>query len=138
VAIGLMLSALIVLLLHVPLLGSIFHYVLVLILLTIASLGWGFFLSLLSSRESQSVQFSMLILIASVFFSGFFLSLSSLLPAVHLVSYALPVTYGIQALRDTMLAGRTPGLGMLLPLAGLGLGFYALCMLLYTWQNKRE
>jgi ABC-2 type transport system permease protein len=84
------------------------------------------------------VQFSMLILIASVFFSGFFLSLSSLLPAVHFVSFALPVTYGIQALRDIMLAGRAPGLGTLLPLAGLGLGFYAACILLYTWQSKRE
>jgi ABC-2 type transport system permease protein len=80
----------------------------------------------------------MLVLIASVFFGGFFLPLAGLLPAVHAVSYALPVTYGIQALREIMLAGRTPGAGTLLPLAGLGLGFYVVSILVYAWQNKRE
>lgn len=72
------LSFLIVFLMGVPFFGSLAYFILVLILLTAASLGWGFFISLFSNRESQSVQLSMLILIAFVFFSGFFLPLFGL------------------------------------------------------------
>jgi ABC-2 type transport system permease protein len=138
VAIGLVLSILIVAVMQVPLLGSVPYLLLVLILVALAGLGWGLFVSLLSKRESQAVQFSMLILLASVFFGGFFLPLSGLLPSVHFVSYALPVTYGVQALREIMLAGRVPGVELLLPLAGMSVGFYALCVLIYSWQHKRE
>jgi ABC-2 type transport system permease protein len=123
---------------RVPLLGSVLYLILVLILVAVAGLGWGLFVSVLSRRESQAVQFSMLILLASVFFGGFFLPLSGLLPAVHFVSYALPVTYGVQALREIMLAGRVPGADLLLPLVGMSVGFYAVCVLIYSWQHKRE
>ncbi len=132
------LSFLIVFLMGVPFLGSLVYFILVLILLTVASLGWGFFISLFSNRESQSVQLSMLILIASVFFSGFFLPIFGLQPAVRVISFVLPVTYGIQALQSIMLAGRAPAWGTLSPLAGLGLGFYVVCTLLYSWQHKKE
>jgi ABC-2 type transport system permease protein len=137
-AIGGALSYLIVVAMKVPLFGRLSDFALVLALLAVASLGWGFLISLLSSRESQSVQFSMLILVASVFFGGFFIPLSGLRTSVHFVSYALPVTYGVQALREIMLAGRAPGPEILLPLAGLSLGFYSLCTLIYIRQNRRE
>ncbi len=132
------LSFLIVGLMGVPLLGNLAYFVLVLILLTVASLGWGFFISLFSNRESQSVQLAMLTLIASVFFSGFFLPTFALQRPVRMISYALPVTYGIETLQDIMLAGHDPALGRLLSLAGLGLGFYVVCTLIYSWQHKRE
>lgn len=122
----------------VPLFGNVVYFVLVLVLLTVASLGWGFFISLFSNRESQAVQFAMLILIASVFFSGFFLPIFALQPPVRIISYALPVTYGIQALQRIMLAGHDPAPSSLLSLAGLGIGFYASCMLIYSWQQKKE
>jgi ABC-2 type transport system permease protein len=138
VTIGLVLSVLIVAVMRVPLMGSVLDLVLVLVLVAVAGLGWGLFVSVLSRRESQAVQFSMLILLAAVFFGGFFLPLSGLLPAVHFVSYALPVTYGVQALREIMLAGRAPGVELLRPLVVMSVGFYALCVLLYTWQHKRE
>jgi len=137
-AVGLVLSALLVLALGVPLLGSALQFLLTLFLVTAAGLGWGFLVSLVSKGESQAVQFSMMILIASVFFGGFFIDLSGLRPQVHFVSYALPVTYGVQALREIMLAGRGPGAGMLLPLAGMGVGLYVVNALIYTWQHKRE
>jgi ABC-2 type transport system permease protein len=136
--IGLILSALIVVIMGVPLYGSLLSFGLVLALLVFSSCGWGMFISLFSHRESLSVQLSMLVLIASVFFSGFFMPLYGLRTSVHFVSYALPVTYGLQALRDIMLAGREPGLNVLLSLAGLGLGFYVLSMLIYSWQHKKE
>jgi ABC-2 type transport system permease protein len=137
-AVGLVLSVLLVLALGVPLLGSALQFLLMLLLVTAAGLGWGFLVSLVSKSESQAVQFSMMILIASVFFGGFFIDLSGLRPQVHFVSYALPVTYGVQAFREIMLAGRGPGAGMLLPLAGMGVGLYVANALIYTWQHKRE
>ncbi len=137
-AIGGVLSFLIIRVLGVPLFGNPAYYVMVLVLLTIASLGWGLFVSLLSNHEVLSVQLSMLILLASVFFSGFFLPISGFRPGVRIVSRALPVTYGIQALQDIMLAGRDPAWSTLLPLAALGAGFYVVCTLIYTWQHKKE
>jgi ABC-2 type transport system permease protein len=138
VIIGIVLSVLLVLAIKIPMLGSVFWFGLSMILMTTASLGWGVFVSLFSSRQSQAVQFSMLLLIASVFFGGFFLALSSMLSSIRVVSYMLPVTYGVKALREIMLAGRGPGADTLLPLAGMSLGFYVVSVLIYTWQNKRS
>ena len=135
--IGAVLSGLLVLFIKVPLLGNVFLFVLTLVLMATASLGWGIFVSLFSRTQSQAVQFSLLLLITSVFFGGFFLALSSLHDKVRSVSYALPVTYGVKALREIMLAGRGPGADTLLPLAGMSVGFYLISILVYTWQNKR-
>jgi ABC-2 type transport system permease protein len=138
VDVGLVLGVLLVLALGVPLLGSVLQFVLTLVLVTFAGLGWGFLVSLISQRESQAVQFSMMILIASVFFGGFFIDLSGLRSQVHFVSHALPVTYGVQALREIMLAGRDPTTAMLLPLAVMSAGLYVANVLIYTRQHKRE
>ncbi|MCA9950429.1 MAG: hypothetical protein KDE48_12340 [Anaerolineales bacterium] len=39
--------------------------------------------------DSQAVQFSMIVLLASIFFSGFFIALHRLVDAVHIVSWRL-------------------------------------------------
>ena len=138
VVIGTLSSGLLVLIVKVPMLGNPLLFVLTLTLVATASLGWGILISLFSRTQSQAVQFSLLLLITSVFFGGFFLALSSLTDAVRSLSYALPVTYGVHALREIMLAGREPGAGILLPLIGMSVGFYLASVLVYTWQNKRE
>ena len=71
----------------------------------------GFIISMLSSSEQQAAQIAMLVLIASVFFSGFLVSLDTIVWPVRAVSYALPATYAIRTLQDVMLRGvlRTPG-----------------------------
>jgi ABC-2 type transport system permease protein len=137
VLVGVVLSLLLVLIIKIPMLGNLFYFLLTLILMTTAGLGWGILVSLFSDRQSQAVQFTMLLLIASVFFGGFFLALSSMLRTIRFVSYALPVTYGVKALREIMLAGRGPGIDTLLPLAGMTVGFFAASVLVYTLQNKR-
>ena len=96
---------------------------LILFLLIFASLGLGFSISMISGTESQAVQWAMLTLLASVFFGGFFLNISSFWPPVQAVSYALPVTHGIVGLQDVMLRGREPDLFYPLLLAGLGVLF---------------
>lgn len=81
-----------------------------------ASLGIGFIISALSQTDSQAVQLSMIVLLASIFFSGFFLSLDSLYGISRVVAFLLPVTYGIRALQALMLRGETPALPDLLRL----------------------
>jgi ABC-2 type transport system permease protein len=65
----------------------------------------GFFISLVSENDTQAVQFSMLLLLASIFFSGFFLDLRLMWEPMKAFSYILPATYGINILHNVMLRG---------------------------------
>ncbi|HXV42157.1 MAG TPA: ABC transporter permease, partial [Anaerolineae bacterium] len=80
--------------LAVPMLGTWLSYGLVIAALIFTSLGIGFVISLLAQTDSQAVQYSMIVLLASVFFSGAFLALQTLWEPVRVVSWALPATYG--------------------------------------------
>jgi ABC-2 type transport system permease protein len=135
--VGGLLTAAATLLLHVPFFGNVFHYCLVLGLTIFASVALGFALSVFASSDSQAVQFSMLALLASVFFGGFFLPLEQLFPWLRGVSYALPVTYGAQDLRDVMLRGVEPSLPLLIGPALLGLLFYLIAAVGLRHQLRR-
>lgn len=76
-------------------------------LLLLASLGLGLLIAVISDSERQAVQLSLLVLLASVFFSGFVLAIDEFTPPVRALAYALPVTHGIQLLQDFMLRGST-------------------------------
>jgi ABC-2 type transport system permease protein len=91
--------------LHIPLLGDPRQVALVIVLLTFASLGLGLFISSIVDSERQAVQLSMLLLLASVFFSGFVLPLDEFTTWMRDAAYILPVTHGIQLLQDYMLRG---------------------------------
>jgi ABC-2 type transport system permease protein len=124
--------------LGVPILGDYFLLALTLLLVTFASIGLGFFISTISKSESQAVQLSMLVLLTSVFFSGFFLHLESIWAPVRAVSYALPVTYGISSLQVIMLRGGEPAWWLIAGLAGLGVFFFALSFILFSRQFRRS
>jgi ABC-2 type transport system permease protein len=96
---------LLVVILGVPILGSVALVALVVALLLVASLGLGLLISLISDSERQAVQLSLLTLLAAVFFSGFALRIDEFTPAVRTAAYALPVTHGIALLQDLMLRG---------------------------------
>jgi ABC-2 type transport system permease protein len=100
----------------VPLLGSPEVLASAVGLLTFASLGLGLLISLVADSERQAVQLAMIVLLVSVFFSGFVLPVDEFRPVVRPVSYALPVTYGISIFHDVMLRG---GRGELTAFAGL-------------------
>ena len=68
-------TALAVWLLKIPILGHLQDYALAVVVLLFTSLGVGFLISLISETDTQAVQYSMLLLLASIFFSGFFLDL---------------------------------------------------------------
>ncbi len=118
------LTILVILLLSVPMLGSWAWYVVIIAALLYASLGMGFAISSISQTDSQAVQYSMIVLLASIFFSGFFIALHRLLPAVHVVSWLLPATYGTAMLQDVMLRGRPPAATLLAGLILFGLLLY--------------
>ena len=131
--IGAILTALVVFGLGVPMLGSWGYYALVVLALLCASLSLGFFLSLLARTDSQAIQYAMLLLLASIFFSGFFLALYRLWEPVRAVSWALPVTYGINLLQSVMLRGKMPSMILLGALFLFALVFF----LIDWWRLSR-
>jgi len=117
-------GALLVLVLNVPLLGGAAIFAGIVLLLTFASLGVGLLISLVADSERQAVQLSMLVLLASVFFSGFVLPVTDFAGWTQYISYALPVTHGIATLQDTMLRGAVSQPWQLAALGGIGVVLY--------------
>jgi ABC-2 type transport system permease protein len=99
------LTLLIRVVIDVPMLGALGNFAAVTAVLVFTSLGMGFVISLLAETTSQAVQYSMIVLLASLFFSGFFLTLDLLKPFVRVVSWLLPATYATQMLQNNMLRG---------------------------------
>ena len=115
--------------LGVPLLGSIGLLVGIVLLLTFASLGFGLLISLVADSERQAVQLSMLMLLASVFFSGFVLPVADFAQWMQYIAYALPVTHGIATLQELMLRGGVRDTWMLGTLLGIGVALYVVSLL---------
>jgi ABC-2 type transport system permease protein len=117
-------GALLVGVLNVPLLGGWAPFAGIVLLLTFASLGVGLLISLVADSERSAVQLSMLVLLASVFFSGFILPVEDFVDWMQYVSYALPVTHGIATLQELMLRGVVRDTWMLGTLAAIGAFLY--------------
>jgi ABC-2 type transport system permease protein len=98
---------LLVLGLGVPMLAHVGIVALAIGLLLLASIGLGLLIAVVSDSERQAVQLSLLVLLASVFFSGFVLPITEFTTPVRAVAYTLPVTHGIRLLQDLMLRGTT-------------------------------
>jgi len=99
--------------------GSVGWLAAMMIGVLLASLALGMVFALISKSESQAVQFAMLALLAGLFFSGFILPIDGLTYPVKVISWTLPVTYGIQTLQDVMLRGTAPDTEMLAGLCAL-------------------
>ena len=123
-AVGGAVAVLLVGVLGVPLLGGWLPLVGIVLLLTFASLGVGLLISLVADSERQAVQLSMIVLLASVFFSGFVLPVSDFAEWTQYIAYALPVTHGIALLQQVMLRGDVTALWMVGVLAAIGLVLY--------------
>ncbi len=119
--------------LRAPMLGAWANAGATVVLLILASLGIGFTISLVSNTESQAVQLSMLMLLFSVFFSGFFLDLRFLVGPVKFISWIIPATYGTMLLQNIMLRG----FGLVLAWV-VNLSTIALVMFLISWLLMRK
>jgi ABC-2 type transport system permease protein len=90
-----------------------------LLLQILAAVGLGFLISVVSNSDSQAIQLSMLVLLMSIFFSGFFLPLENFLPVVRGIGYLLPISHGIIGLHAILLDNHVPpyyswlGLGLI-------------------------
>jgi ABC-2 type transport system permease protein len=111
-------------LLKVPMFGSWTSYAAAVIVLLFTSLGVGFLISLISQTDTQAVQYSMLLLLASIFFSGFFLDLRLMWEPMKILAWSLPATYGIRMLQDIMLRGAAAPTLLLQGLALIGIGLF--------------
>ena len=111
--------------LGVPLLGGWLPFVGIVLALTFASLGVGLLFSLVADSERQAVQLSMILLLASVFFSGFVLPVTDFADWARYLAYLLPVTHGIALLQDLMLRGEILQAWMIGALVAIGLVLYA-------------
>jgi ABC-2 type transport system permease protein len=125
-----LLTMVVVWVLGVPMLGSWGDFIFVMLLLPFASLGFGFLISLISDSEIHAVQYAMLFMLTSIFFSGFFLDLRLLQEQLKVLAWSLPATYGISMLQDVMLRGNQIPMSILLGLAAIGVALFGLNLLL--------
>ena len=83
--------------------GNLALVFLVSALLTLGSVNLGIFLSTFAQNEFQIIQFIPLVFGVQVLLSGIFWPIAQLPDALRYISYALPLTYANEALRDVML-----------------------------------
>ncbi|MEO6714100.1 MAG: ABC transporter permease [Mycobacteriales bacterium] len=132
-AIGAILTSLVVLTLGVPIATGVADVAIAMGLSLFASIGIGFVISLASRTDAQAVQYTMILLLASLFFSGFFLSVGQMEGVGRWASFLLPVTYGMQLLRDGMLRGAELDRGVMLQLLA-----YGVVMFTFAWLGTRR
>jgi ABC-2 type transport system permease protein len=111
--------ALLVGVLGVPMLADAASVGVVLALLVVASIGLGLVIGAVSDSERQAVQLALLLLLATVFFSGFVLSIDEFTTPVRVIASLLPATHGIELLQDLMLRGGTEQPSQVVALAAI-------------------
>jgi ABC-2 type transport system permease protein len=133
-AIAATLTTLVVNVLGVPIQTTVGTVAIAMGLSLFASIGLGFVISLISATDAQAVQYTMIMLLASLFFSGFFLSIGQMEGVAHWASYLLPVSYGMRVLRDVMLRGASLDGTVTLQLLAYGVVMFALAL----WGTRRR
>lgn len=108
----------------------------IVVLSLLASLGYGFLVAAAAKSDSQAVQFSMLLLLAAVFFSGLFLPLDRIRVPVIWVSWALPTTHAFQGLQELMLLGLPVSRSVWYWLGGMAVLLLGLARVLVPWRDR--
>lgn len=114
----------------VPMLGDPALLAGIVALLILASLGLGLVIAGLSDSERQAVQLSLILLLASVFFSGFVLAIDEFNEPVKSLTSVLPVTHGIRLIGEIMLRGSVQSVWEVGALGALALVFCVVAWLL--------
>jgi len=135
VVIGAALIALVVYAFGTPMFGSWLWLALILALTMSASLGLGFVIAAAANTDAQAVQFSMLALLFTIFFSGMVVSLNRLADGVRQAAYLAPATSATEGLQDVMFRGEAPD-----PLTVGILAIYTIVSLViaYVWLRRRQ
>jgi ABC-2 type transport system permease protein len=125
-------------LINVPLPVNIGEYLLLLVVLAIASVGIGFLISATSQTDSQAIQLSMLVLLLSIFFTSFFLPITGFAWPAWIIALLLPMTHAITGFQNLVLAGSAVGLGVWLGLGIIIFIAYGLVFLIMRRQYRKN
>jgi ABC-2 type transport system permease protein len=135
--VGLAVLAILVFAFGVPFLGGPGVVLGCLALLVVASIGIGTVVALLSDTDRQAIQVSLLILLASVFFSGLALDLDQFSVPVRMVGQLLPVTQAGVLLQDLLLRGSATDAWRMISLAAMAGGLFVVGWLILRRQLVR-
>ena len=119
--------------LHQPFLGPPASVLFVIAMLLLSAIGVGLLVAVFSDSERMAVQASLLLLLASIFFSGFVINLDLFSAPVQALSQLIPVTHAISQLQDVMLFGEVPD-----ERAMTALGAIAAVSTLFGWYLLRR
>lgn len=133
--VAVLLSLTVVLLLGTPMRGSWVWLAVIAGLTITASLGLGFVISAAAATDVQAVQYSMLALLFTIFFSGLIVSLERLGDGVRQLAYLVPATPGTVALHEVMFRGTAPSAWLVLLMVGYSLAGLTLAA---WWLDKRQ
>ncbi len=116
--------------------GSLLVVFLLEALLAVVAVGMGIFLSIFARNELQAVQFIPIVILPQAFLSGFLWPIQDMPGWLQPFSYAMPMTYGIRALRDVMVKGF--GFTQILPDVGILTVLAAATLVLAALSLRRE
>ena len=125
-------------LINVPLPVNLGEYLILLVVLAIASVGIGFLISATSQTDSQAIQLSMLVLLLSIFFTGFFLPITGFEWPAWIIALLLPMTHAITGFQNLLLAGLGVNFGVWLGLGIIIIITYGLVFLIMRRQYRRN
>ena len=100
-----LLLAISILFFQIHIMGNIFLLFFILFIYAMSCVGLGIFASTFARNELQAFQFIPLLLIPSMFFSGFLFPINSFPVVFQYVSYFIPMTYSIRISRAIMING---------------------------------
>lgn len=95
-----------VLILRIDYEGNLWQVFLLVALITVGSVNLGIFLSTYARNELQVIQFMPIVLVPQGLLGGIIWSVDSFPGWLQVVSHFLPLTYAIDALRNTMIKGQ--------------------------------
>ena len=87
--------------------GNVIYILIIEFLLAISAVNTGIFFSVFSKTEFQAVQFVPIVIIPQILLSGVIFPVSTEPLILKDISYILPITYAVQALRDIMIKGES-------------------------------
>lgn len=133
--VGALLAVVVVFVFGTTMAGSWVWLGVVLALTMAASLGLGFVIAAAAGTDAQAVQYAMLALLFTIFFSGLVVSLDRLSDGVRQLAFLAPATAGTAALHDVMFRGEIPRTWLLIVLGGYALVAFAIARLWLGRQN---
>lgn len=94
-----------IILFQISIVGNVLLVLAVIFIFGIGNQGLGFLLSSIAKNEFQAIQFLPIILFPSILLAGVFWPIEAVPTLLRPVSYGIPLTYAVDALRSVMIRG---------------------------------